>query len=280
MARLEEKLTAKIEASAALRALPQPSKEAKAPSVGPGLLSSLITASGHPGADADADADANAAIADADTEPSTPTADADADESTHNAASKKAAAAAGVDLSRPIGQLLWSEEIAMYGSAMAFVRMNTFKEARNRHECEAIALSLDAMKRSQIPVTNLSFEIQVRRLLGVRLADEYKDWSFAEALAWKSGHGVQHRGLLRSLLKDRKNFADLKKPASATAAQSFRGARSGGGGGGSGGRGRKPYRGGGRGGKYFSGGAGRSGGHFNSNSNSKPSPAGSGAAGN
>jgi len=154
---------------------------------------------------------------------------------------------------------------------MAFVRMNTFREARNRHECEALALSLDEMIRSKIPKSNLSFEIQIRRLLGVRLADEYKDWSFAESLAWKSGHGVQNRGLLRSLLKDRKNFADLKKPPSASAAQSFKSS------GGSGsGRGRKAYRGGGRGGKSFAGNSGRGGGAFSSNS--KPSPAASGAA--
>jgi hypothetical protein len=135
------------------------------------------------------------------------------------------------------------------------------------------------MVRSQIPMTNLSFEIQIRRLLGVRLADEYKDWSFAEALAWKSGHGVQNRGLLRSLLKDRKNFADLKKPAAASTGQSFKASGSGGGGGG-GARGRKAFRsgggGGGRGGKSYSGGSGRGGGAFTANS--KPSPAGSGAA--
>jgi len=225
IARVLSAVDAKL-ASIALSSLPPPSDDAKHPKAG-GLLTSLITASGHSGA----------AAADSDDRKHQSPSDGQDGDSGDNADEQSAAVApnlstttdkkdaSGVDLSKRIGVLLWKEEIAPYNSALSFVRMNTFREARNRHECESLALSLDEMVRERIPMTNVSFEILVRRLLGVRLADEYKDWSFAEALAWKSGHGVQNRGLLRSLLKDRKSFADLKKPtAAANSNQSFKGA--------------------------------------------------------
>ena len=93
-----------------------------------------------------------------------------------------------------------------------------------------------------LPTTSVSFKVQVRRLLGVKLADEHRDWALAEALTWKSGHGVQNRSLLRSLLKDRKNFMDLAKSPATKTRGSYKSAvapsRGGGGRGGRGGRGR------------------------------------------
>ena len=276
-------MDSKLEAIAAMKSLPDPSTQTKNPKAAGsgGVLSTLIAASGHDGKHSPADT-GNAADDGGDDNDDTPgrndgddPVDGDGDGAPTVSTTKPKTASSSVDLSARVGRLLWKEEIAVYGSAMSFVRMNTFHEARNRHECEALALSLDEMVRSQIDMSNLSFEIQIRRLLGVRLADEFKDWSFAEALAWKSGHGVQNRGLLRSLLKDRKNFADLKKPPSANTAQSFKGY-------GNAGRGRKSNRRGGRNGSATfnksSGGNGRSGSSYAANS--KPSSAGSGAANN
>ena len=117
----------------------------------------------------------------------------------------------GVDLSKPVASLLWTEEVMPFGSAISFVRMSQWNDKRNKHEAEALAWSLDAFVSEGLSLKSVSFEVQVRRLLGVKLADEHRDWSLAEALAWKSGHGIQNRSLLRSLLKDRKNFVDLSK---------------------------------------------------------------------
>jgi len=125
---------------------------------------------------------------------------------------------------------MWKEEISLYKSALAFVRHYNFKESRNKHECEVLALSLDEMVKERIPMSSLSFEIQLRRLLGVRWADEFKEWHCAEALAWKSTTGVQNRNLLRAILKDSKLLAEIKKPPkTTTAAQSFKKAGRGGG---------------------------------------------------
>ena len=268
MAGLEARLDAKLATISALGSLPTPPSGAapKSKAKTAGTLQRLIVASGHSAKSGEDDATSNAgerdAAADADDADADPnqSEDADADDAEVTAGARKPKLSTAIDLSKPVGRLLWKEEIAPYNSALSYVRMNTFREARNRHECEAFALSLDEMVRERIPMTSVSFEIQIRRLIGVRVADEYKDWSFAEALAWKSGHGVQHRGLLRSLLKDRKNFADLKKPpTTATAAQSF--ARGGAG------RGRK------------TGGAGR-GGRGGRGGYSKPSSGGTDAARN
>jgi hypothetical protein len=271
-AKLEAKFTAKLEdaklAAHAVNSLPPPPKTptaAKKPKTG--ILGALVASAGYnDGAyDNEKHEDVRAATADVD-------ADDDTDPSGQDDNGDDGKLVGGrrqpvpVDLSRPIGSLLWTEEIAVYGSALSYVRMQTFKENRNRHECEVFARSLDAMRAEGITMSSRSFEIQIRRLIGVRIADEYKDWSFAEALAWQSSAGVQHRGLLRSLLKDRKNFADLKKPAATTttAAQSFS-ARKGGRGNGRGGRG---GRGGGRGGGW------------NNNNNNNNAPASRGGAGN
>lgn len=239
-----------------------------------GLLGALFASAGHKGHE---DSGKDAEPADDDAPPAGDDDDDDDDAFDAGGRTVGVKAPSGLDLSKPIARLLWSDEVAPYGTALSYVRMHNFREQRNRHECEVLALSLDEMVREKIPMTSLSFEIQIRRLLGVRFADEFHDWSFAEAVAWRSAHGVQNRKLLRALLKDRKIVADLKKPAATTSAsQSFKGARGNGSDGGSGrggrfGGGRR--NGGGRGG-------GRGGGAGGGANNAKPSPAGSGAAAN
>jgi hypothetical protein len=240
MAKLEEvvdaKLKARLATAGALASLPPPPAKSTKPKAKAGMLASLMSASGFtadgkdtvgPGA-----ANSAAAVQDAPEDGGDPDVDpiSDSDEDADGAKGDtvKKRSSTAVDLSKPIGALLWNEEVLPYGSALAFVRMYQFKEARNRHECENLAWSLDAMVKDRIPITTTSFEIQVRRLLGVKLADEHGDWNIAEALAWKSGHGVQNRGLLRSLLKDRKNFAEFNnKPPKVRTGQAFRGGRGG-----------------------------------------------------
>jgi len=259
---LDAKLDAKLATIGALNALPKPGSAAKSKVKPAGFVAQLMSAAGHASAGADReDADDKAQVSADDAEAS---ADADGDEG-DDADDAAPVAVKGksttVDLSKRIATALWKEEIAPYQSALAFVRMNTFREARNKHECESIALALDEMVRERIPMSSLGFEILVRRLIGVRCADEYKDWSYAESLAWKSSHAVQNRGLLRSLLKDRKLFAESKKAPTTTAAQSFRGGKN-------------------RGGRGGRGGFGRGGGRGSYASTQKPSSAASGAANN
>ena len=173
------------------------------------------------------------------------------------------AASRGVDLSKPVAALLWTEEIMPFGSAISFVRMSQWNDKRNKHEAESLAWSLDAFVSEDLPTKSVSFEVQVRRLLGVKLADEHRDWALAEALAWKSGHGVQNRGLLRSLLKDRKNFVDLNKSSSVKTRGTFKSAVTSSRSGGRGGRG--------RGGRFQNA-------SQHNNSSQKPSSGGSDAA--
>ena len=169
----------------------------------------------------------------------------------------------GVDLSKPVAALLWNEEILPFGSAISFVRMSQWNDKRNKHEAESLAWSLDAFVSEDLSTKSVSFEVQVRRLLGVKLADEHRDWALAEALAWKSGHGVQNRGLLRSLLKDRKNFVDLNKSSSVKTRGTFKSAVTSSRGGGRVGRG--------RGGRFQNA-------SQHNNSSKKPSSGGSDAA--
>jgi len=262
MAQISAMIDAKLATIGALNALPKPGTAAKPKPKPAGLVAQLMSAAGHASAHAE-DADDKAQVsADAEAD-----ADADGDEGDDvddpTPVSSKAKSNA-VDLSKRIGAALWKEEIAPYQTALAYVRMNTFRDARNKHECESLSLALDEMVREKIPKSSLGFEILVRRLIGVRCAYEYKDWSYAESLAWKSSHAVQNRGLLRQLLKDRKIFVEAKKPpppptTTTTVGQSFRGG---------------PRR-GGRGAKFVSGRGGRTYGNTQ-----KPSPAGSGTASN
>ena len=233
---IEQKVAERLSVEAIKSLLPPPAiasaaagKDSKDTPPGQGALSSLMAASGYRGTPS---RKASAAA------PAEPAEDAASYEEEEPSQSSR-----GVDLAKPVASMLWTEEIVPFGSAISFVRMSQWNDKRNKHEAEALAWSLDAFAGEGLPTKSVSFEVQVRRLLGVKLADEHRDWALAEALAWKSGHGVQNRSLLRSLLKDRKNFVDLAKSPATKTRGSYKSAvapsRGGGGGrGGRGGRGR------------------------------------------
>ena len=201
MEAVEQKIAERFSAAGAIKSLPAPtihSASTSSSASGGGALSSLIAASGY-------DRGVLSSVPKPEKSSVHEEVESDGDELARTSLSR------GVDLSKPVASLLWTEEVMPFGSAISFVRMSQWNDKRNKHEAEALAWSLDAFVSEGLSLKSVSFEVQVRRLLGVKLADEHRDWSLAEALAWKSGHGIQNRSLLRSLLKDRKNFVDLSK---------------------------------------------------------------------
>ena len=232
---IEQKVAERLSVEAIKSLLPPPAiasaaadKDSKETPPGQGALSSLMAASGYRATPSRK----TSAVALA--EPAEDVASYEEEEPSQSSR--------GVDLAKPVASMLWTEEIVPFGSAISFVRMSQWNDKRNKHEAEALAWSLDAFAGEGLPTKSVSFEVQVRRLLGVKLADEHRDWALAEALAWKSGHGVQNRSLLRSLLKDRKSFVDLAKGPATKTRGSYKSAvapsRGGGGRSGRGGRGR------------------------------------------
>lgn len=109
---------------------------------------------------------------------------------------------------------LW-KDIKPYGTAVSFVKMYQWNNARNSHEAESIAWALDAFMKEKVGFNSLGFEIMIRRLFGVRLADEGKNWDLAKSIAWKNDT-LLSRGLLRSVLKDAKTLGELSKSAAST----------------------------------------------------------------
>ena len=69
-----------------------------------------------------------------------------------------------------------------YGSFVNFVKAVEWKTKRNQHEAEHIAQSVDAYLAVEVSPLNDGMEIQLRRLVGVHLADECEDWEVCESI--------------------------------------------------------------------------------------------------
>lgn len=204
MSQLSALIDQKITAASALRSMPaptvgQPRARANAP-VGHGTLQQLRLSAGLT----------------ADTKDEAPAEDADAAEESELAgedanpfASLAAPAPSKSALDGRLAAELWAD-IKPYGTAISFVKMYHWNNARNSHEAESIAWALDAFVKENVALNSLGFEIMIRRLFGVRLADETKNWDMAKSISWKND-SLLSRGLLRHVLKDAKTLGELSK---------------------------------------------------------------------
>ena len=105
------------------------------------------------------------------------------------------------------------EQVRLYGSLQAWVRMTEWVQQRNKYECEAIAQAVDALIKEGVPSSTLGVEILLRRLNGVHLADRYGSWEVCSAVQWS---GPSNTLLPRDeLTRVFKEAAQLKRLATA-----------------------------------------------------------------
>ena len=127
-----------------------------------------------------------------------------------------------------------------YDSFRQWCGENKCSSTRNRNEQEALCSIIDALNANHI---GLAKELVCRRLVGVTHADEYGDWSYANALNLDRPKELANTYLQRQVNKDATRLRTASNAAAATAtaapsssSSSRRGGKSGGHGGGKGGK--------------------------------------------
>lgn len=195
---LEARLAAmekRFAALAAVKRLPAAATPAKAKAntnalVGRGILAQLRD---------------NAGLADGDDDVADEISDTDADHVSADAAAVDASAdakATGGASKAPIARSMLSAT-AVYGSFTAWVKQVTWKNTRNKFECEAIAQAIDALRLDGISDRSQGLEILCRRLGGVHLADQHNNWSLAEVVAFNPhGGSLMPRDVMTKALKE------------------------------------------------------------------------------
>ena len=104
------------------------------------------------------------------------------------------------------------ENARKYGSLLTWIRMTTMKQARNRHECEALADAIDTLLEEGVSESSLGIEKLLRRLSGVHLADSVGNWNVCEALQWSGvNHSLLPRDALTSALKQAASYQSLTR---------------------------------------------------------------------
>jgi hypothetical protein len=108
-----------------------------------------------------------------------------------------------------------------YGSFKAYISQFKFKEARNQHECEAIAQAVDAFLAAGVPPSCIGHEILLRRMAGVQHADKSKQWHVCQSLEWEpAGELLVPRHELKRAFKDSEVFARLQNQSANAAYRS------------------------------------------------------------
>ena len=135
------------------------------------------------------------------------------DPSAASAATAAAAAAPSKKPARVAPSML--EQVSLYGSVQSYVKTIEWKNARNRHECEAIAQAVDMLLKERVSKNSTGIEILLRRLSGVQLADHVGEWKVADSVAWNpQGNSLLPRDEVRRALKDAEQLKRLYSSAS------------------------------------------------------------------
>jgi hypothetical protein len=102
------------------------------------------------------------------------------------------------------------KQCQLYGSLQSWVKVTTFKNSRNRHECEAIAQAVDALLSEGVPSSSLGIEVLLRRLSGVHLADQVGEWRVCESVEWNAhGNSLLPPSVVAQALKDAERMKKL-----------------------------------------------------------------------
>jgi hypothetical protein len=70
----------------------------------------------------------------------------------------------------------------LVGSVTQWCQLQQWNQARNKHECLALAQAMDALLSDGVGVRSLGLEIMARRLTGVHLADQHGSWDLCKAI--------------------------------------------------------------------------------------------------
>jgi len=91
--------------------------------------------------------------------------------------------------------------------------MTQMKNARNKHECEALADAIDTLLlEGEVSENSVGLEKLLRRLAGVHLADTMGNWSVCGALQWSGpNQSLLSRNSLTSALKQAAQYESLTR---------------------------------------------------------------------
>lgn len=112
------------------------------------------------------------------------------------------------------------KQFMQFGSAVQWVRLNEWKNPRNKHECESLAHAIDAFHAQGISASSRGMEILLRRLAGVQLADDNGSWELCSAVeAVSRNNKLLSRAHLANALREAER---LRKLSANTKNSSFR----------------------------------------------------------
>jgi hypothetical protein len=98
----------------------------------------------------------------------------------------------------------------VYGSVLSWVKMTEWKAARNKHECETLALVVDLLLAEGVKSSSTALEVLLRRLSGVHLADTTGEWKACEAVQWNAtSNSLLPRDEVKRALKDAETMKRL-----------------------------------------------------------------------
>jgi Arc/MetJ family transcription regulator len=94
-----------------------------------------------------------------------------------------------------------------------YVSRASFSNTRKYYEALSLAQAIDAFRAEGVDHKYEGVEILVRRLVGLKQADEMKDDSFLSVIAWSPREALVPQDLLRRHIKDVERLKKLKPSA-------------------------------------------------------------------
>jgi hypothetical protein len=99
-------------------------------------------------------------------------------------------------------------------SAVAWVRVQRCWDNRSLKEALQWASFVDAFRSEGLPLSSVSLEIALRRLVGLHLSNKHSNWELAEVLEWSGESSLLSRGQLSRVIKEANARAAMAKRAS------------------------------------------------------------------
>ena len=109
-----------------------------------------------------------------------------------------------------LAEVLMSNLLANYNSALDYVRSVDFSSQRAMHEARRTAQAIDALLREGVPLHFEGMEILIRNLTGVVEADKLGESAVLTGMEWQPPQDIVPRSVLRTMLKDAKRRKELK----------------------------------------------------------------------
>lgn len=105
-------------------------------------------------------------------------------------------------------------EMLTYGSALNYTRLIQWNRERNKHECETLAMAIDALLHEGLATDSKGLDILFRRFVGVHLADAMQNnFHLCDALQFSAPNmSLLPRHIFAKTMKSAKQMESLMKP--------------------------------------------------------------------